>query len=202
MSDELVPVEETTTGELVPTEEAAGETPAQTVDTVEATASAEAVAPIEAPAAATETETPAPPVETATSEVPGNVEAEAAPARKPRARAARTEEPAEAAAPAASPVASVAIDFGAAGAEQHSRGRRKLRIGKVVSNKMLKTVVVAVESKMRHPLYGKIMRRTKKFKAHDEHSQCGEGDTVEIVESRPLSREKRWRVVRIVEKAK
>ncbi|HLV80614.1 MAG TPA: 30S ribosomal protein S17 [Chthonomonadaceae bacterium] len=94
------------------------------------------------------------------------------------------------------------MDFGAAAAEHKSRGRRKLRVGKVVSNKMQKTVVVAVESKMRHPLYGKIMRRTTKFKAHDEHSQCGEGDTVEIVESRPLSREKRWRVTRVIEKAR
>lgn len=81
------------------------------------------------------------------------------------------------------------------------RGRRKIRIGKVVSNKMQKTVVVAVESRVRHPLYGKFMRRTTKFKAHDEQS-CGEGDTVEIMETRPLSKDKNWRVVRIVEKAK
>ena len=82
-----------------------------------------------------------------------------------------------------------------------SRGRRKLRVGRVVSNKMDKTVVVAVETRVRHPLYGKFMRRTAKFKAHDEQN-CGEGDTVEIMETRPLSKEKRWRVVRIVERAK
>ncbi|HZO91428.1 MAG TPA: 30S ribosomal protein S17 [Chthonomonadaceae bacterium] len=82
------------------------------------------------------------------------------------------------------------------------RGRRKVRVGRVVSNKMQKTVVVAVENKVRHPLYGKIMRRTTKFKAHDERNECNEGDTVEIMETRPLSKEKRWRVVRIIEKAK
>jgi small subunit ribosomal protein S17 len=81
------------------------------------------------------------------------------------------------------------------------RGRRKMRVGRVVSNKMDKTVVVAVETRVRHPLYGKFMRRTSKFKAHDEQN-CGEGDTVEIMETRPLSKEKRWRVVRIVERAK
>lgn len=81
------------------------------------------------------------------------------------------------------------------------RGRRKMRVGRVVSNKMDKTVVVAVETRVRHPLYGKFMRRTAKFKAHDEQN-CGEGDTVEIMETRPLSKEKRWRVVRIVERAK
>ena len=81
------------------------------------------------------------------------------------------------------------------------RGRRKVRVGKVVSNKMQLTVVVAVESRVRHPLYGKFMRRTTRFKAHDEKN-CGEGDTVEIMETRPLSKDKNWRVVRIVEKAK
>jgi len=85
--------------------------------------------------------------------------------------------------------------------ETDERGRRKMRVGKVVSSKMQKTVVVAVESRVRHPLYGKFMRRTTKFKAHDEQS-CGEGDTVEIMETRPLSKDKNWRVVRIVEKAK
>lgn len=83
-----------------------------------------------------------------------------------------------------------------------ARGRRKVRLGRVVSDKMLQTVVVAVETRMRHPLYGKIMRRTTKFKAHDAASECGIGDTVEIMETRPISKEKRWRVVRIVEKAK
>jgi small subunit ribosomal protein S17 len=92
------------------------------------------------------------------------------------------------------------IDFGAK--KPRVRGRRKVRVGRVVSNKMTKTIVVAVESKVRHPLYGKFMRRTTKFKVHDEENVCGEGDTVEIMETRPLSKEKRWRLVRIVEKAK
>lgn len=83
------------------------------------------------------------------------------------------------------------------------RGRRKVRTGRVVSSgKMDKTVVVAVETMFRHPLYGKTMRRTRKFKAHDEENTCGAGDTVEIMETRPLSKEKRWRVSRIVERAK
>jgi small subunit ribosomal protein S17 len=82
------------------------------------------------------------------------------------------------------------------------RGRRKTRIGRVVSDKMEMTVVVAVETMFRHPLYGKTMRRTKKFKAHDANNECGIGDTVEIMETRPLSKEKRWRVVQIIEKAK
>ncbi|HLH81041.1 MAG TPA: 30S ribosomal protein S17 [Chthonomonas sp.] len=82
------------------------------------------------------------------------------------------------------------------------RGRRKVRQGKVVSNKMDKTVVVAVERRVRHPLYGKIVRKTTKFKAHDEENSCNEGDIVEIMETRPLSKEKCWRVVRILERAK
>ncbi len=82
------------------------------------------------------------------------------------------------------------------------RGRRKLRTGRVVSDKMDKTVVVAIETLVRHPLYGRIMRQTTKFKAHDEENQCGVGDTVEITETRPISREKRWRISRVVEKAK
>ena len=82
------------------------------------------------------------------------------------------------------------------------RGRRKARTGRVVSDKMDKTAVVAIETLVRHPLYGKIMRRTTKFKAHDEANTAGEGDLVEIMETRPLSRDKRWRVARIVEKAK
>jgi len=82
------------------------------------------------------------------------------------------------------------------------RSARKVRIGRVVSDRMDKTVVVAVETLVRHPLYGKIMRRTTKFKAHDEENAASEGDVVEIMETRPLSREKRWRMSRIVEKAK
>ncbi len=75
-------------------------------------------------------------------------------------------------------------------------------MGRVVSDRMDKTVVVAVETLVRHPLYGKIMRRTTKFKAHDEENSAGQGDVVEIMETRPLSHEKRWRVSKIVEKAK
>jgi small subunit ribosomal protein S17 len=77
-------------------------------------------------------------------------------------------------------------------------GKRKVREGKVVSNKMQKTVVVAVESLVPHPLYGRRIRRTKKYKAHDEENQCQIGDIVRIVETRPLSKEKRWRVVEIL----
>ncbi|MGQ9456589.1 MAG: 30S ribosomal protein S17 [Armatimonadota bacterium] len=84
----------------------------------------------------------------------------------------------------------------------NQRGRRKVRIGRVVSDKMDKTVVVAIDTLVRHPLYGRIMRRTRKFKAHDENNECGIGDLVEIMETRPLSKEKRWRVCRIIEKAK
>jgi small subunit ribosomal protein S17 len=82
------------------------------------------------------------------------------------------------------------------------RGRRKVRSGRVVSDKMDKTVVVAVETLVRHPLYGRIVRRTSKFKAHDENNECRIGDVVEIVETRPLSKEKRWRVSRVIERAK
>ncbi|MDW8051358.1 MAG: 30S ribosomal protein S17 [Armatimonadota bacterium] len=81
------------------------------------------------------------------------------------------------------------------------RGRRKVRVGIVVSDKMDKTVVVAVTRSFRHPLYKKTIRRTKKYMAHDEHNQCRVGDRVEIVETRPLSRHKRWRVRRILERA-
>jgi len=82
------------------------------------------------------------------------------------------------------------------------RGNRRSLIGQVVSDKMDKTIVVTTTTLVRHPLYGRIIRRTTRFKAHDADNQCGVGDTVEILESRPLSREKRWRVSRIVEKAK
>ena len=85
---------------------------------------------------------------------------------------------------------------------QNARGRRKARQGRVVSDKMDKTVVVAVESRVRHPLYGRIVRRTKRYKAHDETNQYHVGDTVEIQECRPLSREKTWRVTRLIEAAR
>ena len=79
---------------------------------------------------------------------------------------------------------------------------RKTRVGKVVSDKMDKTVVVAVIDNVRHPLYKKIVKRTVKFKAHDEQNACGIGDTVMIMETRPISKDMRWRVVEIIEKAK
>ena len=86
--------------------------------------------------------------------------------------------------------------------EEKRISSRKVRVGKVISDKMDKTVVVAIKTKVRHPLYGKMVNRTAKFKAHDEENACGIGDTVKIMETRPLSKDKRWRVVEIVEKAK
>ena len=83
-----------------------------------------------------------------------------------------------------------------------ARSYRKIREGLVVSDKMDKTVVVAVEDRVKHPLYGKIIRRTNKYKAHDEANACGVGDRVRLMETRPLSATKRWRVVEILEKAK
>jgi small subunit ribosomal protein S17 len=82
------------------------------------------------------------------------------------------------------------------------RNLRKTRVGKVVSNKMDKTVVVAVADRVKHPLYKKIVDRTYKLKAHDENNECGIGDRVRVMETRPLSKDKRWRVVEIIEKAK
>lgn len=82
------------------------------------------------------------------------------------------------------------------------RTLRKTRVGKVVSDKMDKTVVVAIEDNVKHPLYKKIVKRTVKFKAHDENNACGIGDKVQIMETRPLSKDKRWRVVEIIEKAR
>jgi len=79
---------------------------------------------------------------------------------------------------------------------------RKTRTGKVVSDKMDKTIVVMVESRIKHPLYKKIVKRTYKLKAHDENNECGIGDRVKVMETRPLSKEKRWRLLEIVEKAK
>ena len=82
------------------------------------------------------------------------------------------------------------------------RGMRKTRVGVVVSDKMDKTMTIAVKYRVRHPLYGKIMNRTTKIKAHDENNECGIGDTVRVMETRPLSHDKRWRLVEIIEKAK
>ena len=87
-------------------------------------------------------------------------------------------------------------------ATTQDRTTRKVRTGLVVSDKMDKTVVVLVEDRVKHALYGKVMRRTSKLKAHDEGNECGTGDRVQIMETRPLSATKRWRVVQILEKAK
>ena len=82
------------------------------------------------------------------------------------------------------------------------RNLRKEKIGKVVSNKMDKTIVVAVETKVSHPIYKKMIKRTYKLKAHDENNECNIGDTVKVMETRPLSKDKRWRLVEIIERAK
>ena len=82
------------------------------------------------------------------------------------------------------------------------RGMRKTRVGVVVSDKMDKTITIAVKYRVRHPLYGKIMNRTTKIKAHDENNEAGIGDTVQIMETRPLSKMKRWRLIEVVERAK
>ncbi|MCH8871291.1 30S ribosomal protein S17 [candidate division KSB1 bacterium] len=82
------------------------------------------------------------------------------------------------------------------------RGRRKSKVGSVVSSKMNKSIVVSVERLIKHPLYGKYFRKTSKFMAHDEENQCQVGDTVKIVETRPLSKLKRWRLVEVIDKAK
>ena len=81
------------------------------------------------------------------------------------------------------------------------RNSRKVKIGKVISNKMDKTIVVAIEYSVKHPLYGKVVKRTYKLKAHDEENVCAMGDKVKVMETRPLSKDKRWRLVEIVEKA-
>ena len=86
--------------------------------------------------------------------------------------------------------------------EQKRISSRKVRVGKVVSDKMDKTVVVAIEDRVAHPLYKKIVGRTYKLKAHDENNECRVGDWIRVMETRPLSKDKRWRVVEIIEKAK
>ncbi len=82
------------------------------------------------------------------------------------------------------------------------RNLRKTRVGKVVSDKMDKTIVVAIEDHVKHPLYKKIVKKTYKLKAHDENNECKPGDTVRVMETRPLSKDKRWRLVQIIERAK
>ena len=82
------------------------------------------------------------------------------------------------------------------------RNMRKVKVGKVVSDKMDKTIVVAIEDSVKHPLYKKIIKRTLKLKAHDENNECGNGDRVKVMETRPLSKDKRWRLVEVMEKVK
>jgi small subunit ribosomal protein S17 len=82
------------------------------------------------------------------------------------------------------------------------RNARKERIGRVTSNKMQKTITVAIDRKVKHPMYGKFMNKTKKLTVHDEKNECGIGDTVRVMETRPLSKNKRWRLIEIIEKAK
>jgi small subunit ribosomal protein S17 len=89
-----------------------------------------------------------------------------------------------------------------ASAAESGRAFRKTRIGLVVSDRMDKTIVVAIETRVRHPLYKKIVKRTYKLKAHDENNECGVGDKVRVMETRPISRDKRWRLTEIIEKAK
>jgi small subunit ribosomal protein S17 len=86
--------------------------------------------------------------------------------------------------------------------KEEERGRRKLRVGKVVSDKMEKTVVVVIERLVKHPVYKRYVRRRSRFKVHDEKNECKEGDTIRFMETRPLSKEKRWRFVEFVERAK
>ena len=85
---------------------------------------------------------------------------------------------------------------------EETRGRRKTRVGKVVSDKMDKTIVVAISDNKKHPLYNKVVKTTYKLKAHDEENTCKIGDTVKVAETRPLSKDKRWRLVEVVERAK
>lgn len=87
-------------------------------------------------------------------------------------------------------------------AEAKERNLRKTRVGKVVSNKMDKTIVVAIENHVQHPVYKKIVKKTYKLKAHDENNECNIGDTVKVMETRPLSKDKRWRLVSVVAKVK
>ena len=86
--------------------------------------------------------------------------------------------------------------------EELKRNLRKIRVGRVVSDKMDKSITVAVERKVKHPLYGKFMKKTSKLMAHDENNECGIGDTVKVMETRPLSKNKRWRLVEVIDKAK
>ena len=194
------------------------ETPAAETETVAETAQEPAAAeetaapvasvetPAEAPAPATEPVAAVEPISAPAQEPTAAAEPVTAPVEEPaavpepvKAPAAKSVAPAATALAAPTPAAAPGQE---AAKSDPERGRRKLRQGKVVSAKMEKTIIVVIESRVRHPLYGKFMKRSKRFKAHDEQGACGEGDTVEIMETRPLSKEKRWRLVRVIEKAK
>ncbi len=187
----------TVSDENVVTAETPEETTATTATDTATVETPEVEAPVEAVAPVAEEAAPAPVAEV---ETPVAVETEA-----PVVEASAPESTTE----ADDTLPNVAASSTGTGVEtpakkgyDPSRGRRKVRQGKVVSTKMQKTIVVMVETRVRHPLYGKFMRRSSKFKAHDEQGLCGEGDVVEIMETRPLSKTKNWRLVRIVEKAK
>ena len=100
------------------------------------------------------------------------------------------------------PKATVAAAPATGAKAESERNARKERIGRVTSNKMQKTITVAIDRKVKHPMYGKFMNKTKKLTVHDEKNECGIGDTVRVMETRPLSKNKRWRLVEIIEKAK
>ncbi len=144
----------------------------------------------------------------AEAKTPQKSAAKKAPAKATPKKAAATKETAGGATPADDAGRRPAEKAGNGRGPKHTprtpkpRGQRKTRIGYVVSDKMQKTIVVELEDRMRHPLYGKIIRTTKKVKAHDENSIAGIGDRVSLMETRPLSATKRWRLVEILEKAK
>src|SRR5262249_17549325 len=123
-------------------------------------------------------------------------------AAEPKAKKAPAKKPAAAKAPKAPAKAAAPKPKREGAQHDESRGRRKIREGIVVSNRMAKTVVVMVQRRTQHPLYGKVVIRSNKFKAHDEQQTCDIGDRVEIMETRPMSKEKRWRVTQILEKVK
>lgn len=114
----------------------------------------------------------------------------------------QTDTPTAEAQPDASETTPSAAPDGRSDAAGEARNARKVRVGLVVSDKMQKTITVAIERQVKHPIYGKFVKKTSKLKAHDEADEAGEGDTVRIQETRPLSKTKRWRLVEIIEKAK
>lgn len=193
-SDEIVQPTDTAS---IPGEESSTETPSTVIEAdAVATGSAESVEPVIQQESAPEDDLPvvasAPDAKVAPEAAPVST---TAPVGKKKAKAVVPEVKAE------TEAVPFKIRFDGTGLET-VRGRRKVRTGRVESNKMQKTIVVLVETRVRHPLYGKFMRRSTRFKAHDEHNECGIGDVVEIMETRPISKDKSWRLVRIVEKAK